>query len=71
MGEIAIFNNDFDGAAFPGQGWTVKNTNGNGKYYNWHQSRNTLVSTGTDDKQAIVDADDYDETEAGDKQDSI
>ena len=68
-GEIAIFNNDFDGAAFPGQGWTVKNTNGNGKYYNWHQSRNTLVSTGTDDKQAIVDADDYDETEAGDKQD--
>ena len=62
-GEIAIFNNDFDGAAFPDQGWTVKNTNGNGKYYNWHQSRNTLVSTGTDDKQAIVDADDYDETE--------
>ena len=70
-GEIAIFNNDFDGAAFPGQGWTVKNTNGNGKYYNWHQSRNTLVSTGTDDKQAIVDADDYDETEAGDKQDEL
>ena len=70
-GEIAIFNNDFDGAAFPGQGWTVKNTNGNGKYYNWHQSRNTLVSTGADDKQAIVDADDYDETEAGDKQDEL
>ena len=70
-GEIAIFNNDFDDAAFPGQGWTVKNTNGNGKYYNWHQSRNTLVSTGTDDKQAIVDADDYDETEVGDKQDEL
>ena len=70
-GEIAIFNNDFDGAAFPGQGWTVKNTNGTGKYYNWHQSRNTLVSTGADDKQAIVDADDYDETEAGDKQDEL
>ncbi|MBD8988966.1 MAG: hypothetical protein EGR01_08160, partial [Clostridiales bacterium] len=70
-GEIAIFNNDFDDAAFPGQGWTVKNTNGNGKYYNWHQARNTLVSTGTDDKQAIVDADDYDETEAGDKQDEL
>ena len=70
-GEIAIFNNDFDGAAFPGQGWTVKNTNGTGKYYNWHQARNTLVSTGTDDKQAIVDADDYDETEAGDKQDEL
>ena len=70
-GEIAIFNNDFNGAAFPGQGWTVKNTNGTGKYYNWHQSRNTLVSTGADDKQAIVDADDYDETEAGDKQDEL
>ena len=70
-GEIAIFNNNFDDAAFPGQGWTVKNTNGNGKYYNWHQARNTLVSTGTDDKQAIVDADDYDETEAGDKQDEL
>ncbi len=70
-GEIAIFNNNFDDAAFPGQGWTVKNTNGNGKYYNWHQARNPLVSTGTDDKQAIVDADDYDETEAGDKQDEL
>ena len=70
-GEIAIFNNDFDGAAFPGQGWTVKNTNGTGKYYNWHQARNTLVSTGTDDKQAIVDADDYYDTEVGDKQDEL
>ena len=60
-GEVAIFNNSFDDAAFPGQGWTVKNTNGNGKFYNWHQARNTLVSTGTDDKQAIVDADEYDE----------
>ena len=70
-GEIAIFNNDFDDAAFPGQGWTVKNTNGTGKYYNWHQARNTLVSTGTDDKQAIVDADDYYDTEVGDKQDEL
>ena len=70
-GELVLFENDFDGAAFPGQGWTVKNTNGTGNYYNWHQSRNTLVSTGADDKQAIVDADDYDETEAGDKQDEL
>ena len=70
-GELVLFENDFDDAAFPGQGWTVKNTNGTGKYYNWHQSRNTLVSTGADDKQAIVDADDYDETEAGDKQDEL
>lgn len=52
-GEIAIFNNDFDDAAFPGQGWTVKNTNGTGKYYNWHQSRNTFVSTGADDKRPL------------------
>ena len=73
-GELVLFENDFEsvsGDSFPFHGWTVKNTNGNGKYYNWHQSRNTLVSTGTDDKQAIVDADDYDETEAGDKQDEL
>ena len=49
----------------------MKNTNGTGKYYNWHQARNTLVSTGTDDKQAIVDADDYYDTEVGDKQDEL
>ena len=69
-GELAIFNNDFnDTTAFPGQGWTVKNTNGTGKYYNWHQSRNTNVSTGLDDKQAIVDPDEYYDTAVGDKQD--
>ena len=70
-GDVAIFNNDFNADDFPGQGWTVQKTNGTGKYYNWYQGRNTNVSTGPEDKQAIVDADDYYDTDVGDKQDEL
>ena len=56
-GDVAIFNNDFNAADFPGQGWTTQNTNRGGKYFNWHQGRNTIMSTGTEDKQAMVDPD--------------
>ena len=68
---MAIFNNDFNADDFPGQGWTVQKTNGTGKYYNWYQGRNTNVSTGPEDKQAIVDGDNYDDTDVGDKQDEL
>ena len=70
-GDVAIFNNDFNADDFPGQGWTVQKTNGTGKYYNWYQGRNTNVSTGPEDKQAIVDGDNYDDTDVGDKQDEL
>ncbi len=70
-GDVAIFNNDFNAEDFPGQGWTVQKTNGTGKYYNWYQGRNTNVSTGPEDKQAIVDGDNYDDTDVGDKQDEL
>ena len=69
-GEIALFDNNFDAADFPGQGWTVKKTNSG---YSWHQARNTYVSTGTADMQAIVDPDEYDEEDwsSGAKQDEL
>ena len=69
-GEIALFDNNFDAADFPGQGWTVKKTNSG---YFWHQARNTYVSTGTADMQAIVDPDEYDEEDwsSGAKQDEL
>ena len=67
-GEETVFANDFD-ASLLGEGWTVKKTNGTGKSYNWHQTRNMAMSTATSDKQAAVDPDDYDDTEVGDKQD--
>ena len=69
-GEIALFDNNFDAADFPGQGWTVKKTNSG---YSWHQARNTYVSTGTADKQAIVDPDEYDDEtySGGAKQDEL
>ena len=69
-GEIALFDNNFDAADFPGQGWTVKKTNSG---YSWHQARNTYVSTGTADMQAIVDPDEYDEKDwsSGAKQDEL
>ena len=72
-GDVAIFNNDFNADDFPGQGWTTQNTNRGGKYFNWHQGRNTIMSTGTEDKQAMVDPDEYDEDEntGGDKQDEL
>ena len=72
-GDVAIFNNDFNADDFPGQGWTTQNTNRGGKYFNWHQGRNTIMSTGTEDKQAMVDPDEYDEYEntGGDKQDEL
>ena len=70
-GDVAIFNNDFNADDFPGQGWTVQKTNGTGKYYNWYQGRNTNVSTGPEDKQAIVDGDNYDDTDVGDRQDEL
>ena len=65
------FDNDFESETFPGHGWTVQKTNGTGKYYNWYQGRNTNVSTGPEDKQAIVDGDNYDDTDVGDKQDEL
>ena len=69
-GEIALFDNNFDAADFPGQGWTVKKTNSG---YSWHQARNTYVSTGTADMQAIVDPDEYDgeDWSSGAKQDEL
>lgn len=67
-GEETVFANDFDESLL-GEGWTVKKTNGTGKSYNWHQTRNMAMSTATSDKQAAVDPDDYDDTEVGDKQD--
>ncbi len=67
-GEETVFANDFDESLL-GQGWTVKKTNGTGKSYNWHQTRNMAMSTATSDKQAAVDPDDYYDTEVGDKQD--
>ena len=72
-GDVAIFNNDFNADDFPGQGWTTQNTNRGGKYFNWHQGRNTIMSTGAEDKQAMVDPDEYDEDEytGGDKQDEL
>ena len=72
-GDVAIFNNDFNADDFPGQGWTTQNTNRGGKYFNWNQGRNTIMSTGTEDKQAMVDPDEYDEDEntGGDKQDEL
>ncbi|MDD7340505.1 MAG: choice-of-anchor J domain-containing protein [Firmicutes bacterium] len=67
-GEETVFANDFDESLL-GEGWTVKKTNGTGKSYNWHQTRNMAMSTATSDKQAAVDPDDYYDTEVGDKQD--
>ena len=61
-GEETVFANDFD-ASLLGQGWTVKKTNSNGSYYNWHQTKVTYISPAADksNKQASVDPDEYDE----------
>ena len=71
-GEETVFANDFDESLL-GQGWTVKKTNSNGSYYNWHQTKVTYISPAADktNKQASVDPDEYDEDtySSGAKQD--
>ena len=65
-GEETVFANDFDESLL-GQGWTVKKTNSNGSYYNWHQTKVTYISPAADktNKQASVDPDEYDEDSYG------
>ena len=65
-GEETVFANDFNESLL-GQGWTVKKTNSNGSYYNWHQTKVTYISPAADktNKQASVDPDEYDEDSYG------
>ena len=61
-GEKLLFDNDFESDSFPGNGWTVKNSNTCASYYNWYRGTLTRLN-GT--KQARIDFDYYEDPWGG------
>lgn len=59
-GERILYANDFESDTFPGEGWSVKTTNTDARYYTWYSGK--LTNIGNSTKIAKVDFDEYEDS---------
>ncbi len=61
-GETVLFENDFESDTFPGNGWSVKTTNTDSKFYTWYHGTLTKLNS---TKHARLDLDYYEDPWGG------